>query len=80
MLLLTRKIGETIVINSDITLTILEIRGTSVKLGFAYPSGHQVLRGEVFDRIQQENKTAAASTPETLKILGEHLKQSQDQQ
>lgn len=62
MLYLTRKIGESVVINDDIEVTVIDIRGKSIKLGFTFPSHATVLRREIFDRIQEENRAAAAGT------------------
>lgn len=65
MLYLTRKIGESVVINDDIEVTVIDIRGKSIKLGFTFPTTATVLRREIFERIQEENRAAAAGT-ETL--------------
>lgn len=54
MLYLTRKIGESIVINDDIEITVVEVRGKSVKLGLTFPSEVSVYRREVYERIQAE--------------------------
>jgi carbon storage regulator len=62
VLYLTRKIGETIVINDDIRITVVEIRGKSIKLGFTFPPHVSVLREELYDRIQAENRAAAESS------------------
>lgn len=59
MLYLTRKIGESVVINSDIEVTVIEVRGRSVRLGFNFPSSASVLRREIFERVQAENREAA---------------------
>ncbi len=59
MLYLTRKIGESIVINDTIELTVVEVRGKSAKLGFTFPAGATVLRKELHDRIRAENIAAA---------------------
>jgi len=56
MLYLTRKIGESIVINDDIELTVVEVRGKSIKLGLTFPSDVTVYRREVYDRIQAEKR------------------------
>ena len=56
MLYLTRKVGESIVINDDIELTVVEIRGKSIKLGLTFPSDVTVYRREVYDRIQAEKE------------------------
>lgn len=61
MLILSRKINEKIKIGSDITLTIIEVRGDQVKSGVEAPKHVKVFREEVFQAIQEENKAAAAS-------------------
>ena len=59
MLYLTRKVGESVVINDEIEVTIVEMRGKTIKLGFEFPEHVSVLRRELFDKIQDENRTAA---------------------
>lgn len=61
MLYLTRKIGESVIINDNIEVTVVDIRGKSIKLGFTFPSDATVLRREIFERIQEENRAAAAA-------------------
>lgn len=61
MLLITRKPQEAIVINGNIEVTVVEVRGNRVKLGFEYPEGNTVFRKELYLKIQEENKTAASS-------------------
>ena len=61
LLYLTRKIGESIVINDEIEVTVVAIRGKSVKLGFTFPEGASVLRRELFERIQDEKAQATAA-------------------
>lgn len=59
MLYLTRKIGESVIINDDIEVTVIDIRGKSIKLGFTFPSTATVLRREIHERIKAENRAAA---------------------
>ena len=59
MLYLTRKLGESVIINDDIEVTVVDIRGRSVKLGFTFPQGASVLRRELYEKIQKENLEAA---------------------
>lgn len=59
MLYLTRKVGESVVINDDIELTVVEVRGKSIKLGFTFPPDVSVLRREIHERIKEENRAAA---------------------
>ena len=61
MLFITRKINESVVINHEIELKVLDIKGRTVKLGFEYPPEASVLRKELFDKIMQENIEAAKS-------------------
>ena len=61
MLFLTRKVGESIVINDNIELTVVEVRGKSIKLGFTFPPEAKVLRRELHDRIKADG---AAGKPE----------------
>jgi carbon storage regulator len=66
MLYLTRKVGESILINDDIEVTVVEVRGRSIKLGFDFPPGVSVLRRELYDKIQLENMEATQLTPDML--------------
>jgi carbon storage regulator len=66
MLYLTRKIGESVVINDKIEVTIVEVRGRSIKLGFDFPPDVTVLRRELYDKIQNENRAAAEAAADLL--------------
>ena len=59
MLYLSRKLGESIVINNTVELTVIEVRGKTVKLGFVFPPDATVLRKEIYDKIMAENLAAA---------------------
>ena len=59
MLYLSRKIGESIIINNTIELVVIDVRGKSVKLGFNFPPEASVLRKEIYDKILAENVSAA---------------------
>lgn len=61
MLYLTRKEGESIIINNSIELTVVEVRGRNVKLGFVFPPEATILRKELYDKIRQQNIDAASS-------------------
>ena len=61
MLYLTRKIGESVIINDNVEVTVIEVRGKSIKLGFTFPPDISVLRREIYERSQEENRAAAAS-------------------
>ncbi len=55
MLILTRKIGEIIMIGEDIAVKVLGVRGGQVKIGIEAPRGLPVHRHEIFERIKSEN-------------------------
>lgn len=58
MLALTRKKGESIILNNDIEISILELRGDQVKIGINAPKEVPVYRKEVYLQIQKENEAA----------------------
>ena len=66
MLYLTRKVGESVVINDTIEITVVEVRGRSIKLGFTFPPDATVLRRELYEKIQAEMREAAAAGPDLL--------------
>ena len=58
MLALTRKKGESLVVNNNIEITVLEIRGDQVKIGIQAPKEVPIYRKEVYLQIQKENEEA----------------------
>ena len=58
MLALSRKKNEAIIINNNIEITVLEIRGDQIKLGISAPKEIPIYRKEVYIQIQNENKEA----------------------
>ncbi len=71
MLYLTRKVGESVIINDKIELTVVEVRGKSAKLGFTFPPEASVLRKELYERIMQENVAAAGGAADLLSDAAE---------
>ena len=63
MLILTRRVGETLVIGDDVTVTVLGIKGNQVRIGVNAPKDISVHREEIYDRIQRE-KAGSESAPE----------------
>ena len=59
MLILSRKAGERITIGDDIVVTILEVKGRSVRVGIEAPSHTTIHREEIYQKIQEENRRAS---------------------
>ena len=71
MLVLTRKLGESITIGDHIRVTVLAFKGNQVKLGIDAPAQTKVHREEVYDKIIEANKQAAATSYQDVEIVGE---------
>jgi carbon storage regulator len=69
MLALTRKKDEAIVINNNIEVTILEVRGDQVKVGITAPKSVPVYRKEIYVQIQEANKASAEETANAMAAL-----------
>ncbi len=67
MLALTRKKDESIVINGNIEITVMEVKGDHVKIGIQAPKNVPIYRKEVFEQIQKEN--AESMNTESVKDL-----------
>jgi carbon storage regulator len=68
MLILTRKLGERITINDDIQITLLDIKGSQVKLGIEAPKYIAVHRHEIYERIRGENLGSASISDSDLSM------------
>ena len=55
MLILTRRVGETVVIGEDIVVTVLGVKGNQVRIGVKAPRNIAVHREEIFERIKRED-------------------------
>ena len=74
MLILARRIGESIMIGDQVEISIVDIKGDQVKLGIKAPPQVKVYRREVYAAIQEENRAAAAAVPESLPQIDELLR------
>lgn len=62
MLILTRRIGETLIIGDDVNITVLGVKGNQVRLGINAPKDVSVHREEIYLRIQQEKEAGDSDT------------------
>ena len=74
MLVLSRKKGQTIRIGDDIEITIVATANDQVKIGIQAPKNVEILRQEVFEEIQAENKAATASIDNLLSNIKNIIK------
>jgi len=78
MLALARKINDSIIINDNIEVIVLEIRGDQVKLGITAPKSVPIYRKEIYMAIQEENKAAAKFNKESIPSLDTMFKKETD--
>ncbi|MFT4046768.1 MAG: carbon storage regulator CsrA [Solimonas sp.] len=64
MLILTRRVGETVVIGDDIIVTVLGVKGNQVRIGVKAPRNVAVHREEIFERIKREDEDGNKSVSE----------------
>ena len=62
MLILTRRVGETVMIGNDVTVTILGVKGNQVRVGVNAPRDVAVHREEIFERIKREEQDGSDTT------------------
>ncbi len=76
MLILTRKIGESIRISDNIIVKVVELDNRHVKLGIDAPRSIAVNREEIYERIQKENEAASTSESNSIKNIADRLRNS----
>ena len=64
MLILTRRVGETVMIGNDVTVTVLGVKGNQVRVGINAPKNVAVHREEIYERIKREQQGEASGESE----------------
>jgi carbon storage regulator len=74
MLVLSRRVGESVVIGDDITVTVLEVRGDVVRIGIDAPRSVAVNRAELLAEVTNSNQAAASPAENAVASLAEALR------
>ena len=74
MLVLTRKLGESIAIDDHIKIRVVQIKGKQVRLGIEAPRDTKIHREEVYVSIQDQNKASSGASAETAQAVSDLLK------
>ena len=74
MLVLTRKLGESIAIDDHIKIRVVQIKGKQVRLGIEAPKDTKIHREEVYQAIQNQNQESATTATDTARAVSKLLK------
>lgn len=74
MLVLSRRVGESVVIGDNVTITVLEVRGDVVRVGIDAPRSVAVNRAELLQELESSNRDAASPSEETVASLTKALR------
>ena len=69
MLILTRRVGETVLIGNEVTVTVLRVKGNQVRIGVNAPKDVAVHREEIYERIKREEELDSRSGVPVNKII-----------
>ena len=72
MLILTRRVGETLMIGDSVSVTVLGVKGNQVRIGINAPKELAVHREEIYQRIKREGEGGGGSTPPAATGEGSH--------
>jgi carbon storage regulator len=72
MLILSRKVGESVTIGNDIVVKVVSLSGNQIRLGITAPREVRVLREEIFEAIQAENRAAAVVADSARRLEDAH--------
>jgi len=78
VLVLSRRVGESVMIGSNVRVTVVEARGDQIRLGIDAPRSIAVHREEVFRQVQDANAAAAATTDRNSPLLSGRRRPSQE--
>ena len=76
MLILTRRVGENVIVGDDIVISVIEVRGDAVRIGIQAPRSVTVHREEVWLELQRANEQAASPADDAVESLRQSLKRS----
>jgi carbon storage regulator len=68
MLILTRRVGETVMIGNEVTVTVLGVKGNQVRIGVNAPKDVAVHREEIYERIKREEDGGASARAPVAKV------------
>ncbi len=69
MLILTRRVGETVMIGNEVTVTVLGVKGNQVRIGVNAPKDVAVHREEIYDRIKREEDGEQGPNAAVVKVV-----------
>jgi carbon storage regulator len=70
MLILTRRVGEAVMIGNEVTITVLGVKGNQVRIGINAPKDIAVHREEIFERIKREHDESAGASTHAAGLRG----------
>ena len=79
MLVLSRRLDESITIGQDIIITVLEVQGDTVKIGIEAPRSVPIVRTELYEEVKKENRAVMHLNPESFKGLAQKLRKKSEE-